>query len=54
MGFHIKVGDRVEHLREPGVLGTVTKVDKNLIKEYGITTVNILWDDAETGVVDTQ
>ena len=40
--YPVKVGDRVSHIGDGVVLGTVTHVDTNL---KHITTCNVIWDD---------
>lgn len=42
----LKVGDRVEFTREPGVLGTIKIVEDNKL------SVMVQWDDWEDGDLD--
>lgn len=52
-GFWLKVGDRVDHVKDIGFPGTVISIDWNLVDcGYGVTTVEVVWDDADTGVID--
>lgn len=43
--FWLKVGDRVSHINDSSLIGTVTEIDENLIDFYGTTTCKVLWDD---------
>ncbi len=44
----LKVGDRVELIKEPGLVGVVTKIDQNLLDlGYAATTCCVLWDGHE-------
>ena len=46
--FPFRVGDRVEHVKDVGIGGTITEVDMNLIEAGGGgTTVRVVWDDGE-------
>lgn len=46
--FLFRVGDRVEHVKDPGVGGTIIEVDINLIEAgWGVTTVRVSWDDGD-------
>lgn len=49
--FWVKQGDRVQHKKDPGVEGTVLRIDENLIEGYGVTTCLVRWDDNPTPVV---
>jgi len=41
----LKVGDRVEHVKQPGDLRTITQIDWNLIQiGWGVTTCLVRWD----------
>ena len=49
--YGVKVGDRVQHVKDIGIMGTVLHIDDNLI---GVTTCEILWDDSIDGATDIQ
>lgn len=51
--FWLHVGDTVEHVKEIGVRGKVVQIDANLIPR-GVTTCQVLWDDAKDGETDIQ
>ncbi len=42
--FWLKVGDRVNHVKDSGATGIVAAIDENLIEAYGVTTCRVLWD----------
>lgn len=44
----IIAGDRVTHIKEGDVLGTVVSVDDEnnyFFENYGVTTCKVVWDD---------
>ena len=53
-GFWLKLHDRVEHVGDIGIAGTVVHIDENLIESHGITTCSVRWDDAEDDFIDIQ
>jgi len=52
--FWLKRYDRVEHVGDAGIAGTVVHIDENLIESHGITTCSVRWDDAEDDFIDIQ
>lgn len=54
--FWLQPQDRVRLKREPDAVGTVLSVDLDCypLSEYGITTAEVIWDDAVDGVIDIQ
>ena len=53
--FWLQVGDRVEHVGDIGLPGTVTHIDSNLIElGYGVTTCCVVWDDGDGEYEDVQ
>lgn len=56
MKVELAIKDRVVHKKDNSCLGTVVSVDIDCypLEEYGVTTCQVLWDDAEDGVTDTQ
>lgn len=54
-GFWLKRGDRIRHKIEQEAEGKVLSVDLDCypLNVYGVTTAQVLWDDAE-GVPDIQ
>lgn len=45
--FHLKVGDKVQHVKDDSFVGIITHIDENLIPDYGVTTCNVQWCDCE-------
>ena len=48
--FKFKIGDRVEHVKEPGIEGTIVQIDPY---EDDVTTCRVIWDDGD-GYEDIQ
>ena len=47
--FWLQKGDRIEHIKEPGLTGRIMEIDLDCypLYEYGVTTARIQWDDYE-------
>lgn len=45
----LKAGDRVAHIKEPHLPGTVVSIDLDCypLEVYGVTTCRVFWDDEE-------
>ena len=52
---NLKVGDRVELIKEPGLYGVVTQIDQNLLDlDYTATTCRVVWDGCKDDEFDIQ
>ena len=49
--FWLQPGDRVEHIKDSGIKGTIIKIDFDSYPfyEYGVTTCEVQWDDFING-----
>jgi hypothetical protein len=45
--FWLRVGDRVQHVKDASWRGKVVSIDSNLIESHGVTTCRVLWDDSK-------
>lgn len=47
--FWLQKGDRVCHIKEPEISGTILEIDLDCypLHEYGVTTARVRWDDDE-------
>lgn len=48
---NIQLGDRVEHIKELGIYGTIVQIDPY---ESEVTTCKVVWNDSIDGYEDIQ
>lgn len=46
--FWLQIGDKVQHVKDPGEWGKIASIDWNLIHAgYGVTTCGVIWDGGD-------